>query len=94
MKHFFFLLLATLFLLVPATMADPSSSAPEESSASPEKDPRYWISKTGKTHNSSCRYYKKSNGHGSDTPSGNDCKICGGASKHTRSEKIDGETKH
>lgn len=39
----------------------------------------YWISSTGKTHNSSCRYYRNSKGHASDRPSGNNCKICGGS---------------
>ena len=42
---------------------------------------KYWISSTGKTHNSSCRYYNNCKGYWSDTGSGNNCKICGGASK-------------
>lgn len=40
----------------------------------------YWISGTGKTHNSSCEHYGSSaKGHFSKEPSGNDCKMCGGA---------------
>ena len=42
---------------------------------------KYWISSTGKTHNSSCRYYNNCKGYWSNTGSGNNCKICGGASK-------------
>lgn len=40
---------------------------------------RYWISSTGKTHNSVCRYYNNCKGYFSDTPSGDNCKLCGGA---------------
>lgn len=40
---------------------------------------KYWISSTGKTHNSSCRYYNNCKGYWSDTGSGNNCKICDGA---------------
>lgn len=40
---------------------------------------KYWISSTGKTHNSFCRYYNNCKGYWSDTGSGNNCKICGGA---------------
>lgn len=42
---------------------------------------KYWISSTGKTHNSTCRYYNNCKGYWSDTGSGDNCKICGGASK-------------
>lgn len=41
----------------------------------------YWISSTGKTHNKGCRYYRACKGRASDTPSGVNCKICGGDSK-------------
>ena len=40
---------------------------------------RYWISFTGKTHRQGCRYYGKGNGSYKTRPSGNNCKICGGA---------------
>ena len=42
-----------------------------------EKD--FWITSSGKTHNSSCRYYGTTkSGRYSDEPSGNSCKVCGG----------------
>jgi hypothetical protein len=45
--------------------------------ASGEKD--FWITSSGKTHNSSCRYYGKTkSGRYSDKPSWDSCKICGG----------------
>ena len=53
-----------------------SAAAPNSASAA---SGRYWISSTGKTHNSSCRYYANCKGFFSDTPSGDNCKICGGA---------------
>lgn len=41
---------------------------------------RYWVTtSSGKTHNSSCRYYANSKGHFSTKGTGNNCKICGGA---------------
>lgn len=45
-----------------------------------EAEDTYWISSTGKTHNSTCRYYETTeNGYHSSEPSGNNCEICGGA---------------
>lgn len=39
----------------------------------------YWITKSsGKRHNSSCRWYKKSKGYCTDEKIGTACKICGG----------------
>ena len=52
---------------------------PADKPAAEEKT--YWISSTGKTHNKNCRYYRACKGHASDTPSGVNCKICGGANK-------------
>lgn len=44
------------------------------------QEERYWVTTTsGKTHNSSCRYYANSKGHFSTKGTGNNCKICGGA---------------
>lgn len=37
-----------------------------------------WISSTGKTHNSSCRYYGMGKGRFTRQGSGNNCKFCGG----------------
>ena len=81
MKTFFSLLCLLIGSLSPIMNAAPPDQQSDVQEASNE-NPKYWISSSsGKTHNSSCRYYKKSKGHGSDTPSGNDCKICGGASR-------------
>jgi len=39
----------------------------------------FWITSSGKTHNSSCRYYGTTkSGRYSDKPSSESCKICGG----------------
>ena len=54
--------------------ASVSSSKPR---ASGEKE--FWITSSGKTHNSSCRYYGTTkSGRYSDKPSGDSCKVCGG----------------
>lgn len=40
----------------------------------------YWVtSSSGKTHNSSCRWYGNSRGYFSSTGTGNNCKKCGGS---------------
>ena len=39
---------------------------------------KYWITKTNKRHNSSCRYYKKSKGKLSTKEVGVACRVCGG----------------
>ena len=40
---------------------------------------KYWISGTGKVHNSGCRYYGSSDkGRYTDKPQGVNCKVCGG----------------
>ena len=45
--------------------------------ASGEKE--FWITSSGKTHNSSCRYYGTTkSGRYSDNPSRDSCKVCGG----------------
>lgn len=38
----------------------------------------YWISNTGKRHNSRCRYYQNSQGRKGGANEGVGCKICGG----------------
>lgn len=38
----------------------------------------YWISSTGKRHNSSCRYFKNCKGRLGDKDTGIACRICGG----------------
>ena len=39
----------------------------------------YWVSSTGKVHNQHCRYYGKGNGYRTESPRGQNCKVCGGA---------------
>ena len=67
--------LSLIFVVVSLLAA--SDAHPGGLDANGEK--AYWISSTGKTHNKSCRYYRACKGHASDTPSGVNCKICGGA---------------
>tara|TARA_B110000037_G_scaffold182984_1_gene210968 strand:+ start:73 stop:612 length:540 start_codon:yes stop_codon:yes gene_type:complete len=45
----------------------------------PKMDGRFWISSTGKTHRAGCRYFGKGKGRASNSPSKDNCKICGGA---------------
>ena len=41
---------------------------------------KFWITSTGKTHNSKCRYFGTTKtGKWTNKGSGNNCKICGGA---------------
>lgn len=57
-----------------------ASSAASPSPASSAETQRYWVTaSSGKTHNSSCRYYANSRGYYSATGTGNNCRICGGA---------------
>ncbi|NQT14254.1 MAG: thermonuclease family protein [Planctomycetes bacterium] len=58
---------------------------PEEAEASPGGEPSdepsgdYWLTtSSGVRHNSSCRYYKKSNGSPCGPDAGTPCKVCGG----------------
>ena len=62
-----------------------AGTAPRQSYASAVPAPtraagseRYWISSTGKTHRSGCRYYASGNGRFAGA-SGVNCKLCGGA---------------
>jgi hypothetical protein len=61
----------------PPVAARPPSRKP---SASKEDDAEgeYWLSSTGKRHNSSCRYYKSSKGRPCGKNDGVACKNCGG----------------
>lgn len=53
-----------------------------EAATSQVTNERYWVtSSSGKTHNSSCRYYANSKGHYSSKGTGNNCRICGGANE-------------
>jgi len=54
-----------------------SSSSSPKPRASGEKE--FWITSSGKSHNSSCRYYGTTkSGRYSDNPSRDSCKVCGG----------------
>lgn len=75
-----------LLLAVCCTLLGVSSGLSLETPSFPAVYPeaaqgRYWISSTGKTHNSNCRYYNNCRGYFSDTPSGNNCKLCGGSGR-------------
>jgi len=53
-----------------------SSSSSSKPRASGEKE--FWITSSGKSHNSSCRYYGTTkSGRYSDKPNGDSCKVCG-----------------
>ena len=82
MSRFISLLCTALVCIAPISSSAAPDSTPSDTRTASTEEPRYWITaSSGKTHNRSCRYYKKSKGHGSDTPSGNNCKICGGADR-------------
>jgi hypothetical protein len=55
------------------------SSKTEKSSAS-ESEVKYWITSTGKRHNSSCSYYgtTKAGRYTTNKEEGSPCKKCGG----------------
>jgi ADP-heptose:LPS heptosyltransferase len=55
------------------------SSKTEKSSAS-ESEVKYWITSTGKRHNSSCSYYgtTKTGRYTTNKEEGSPCKKCGG----------------
>lgn len=54
----------------------PSNIQPSTTAASSATG--YWISSTGKRHNSNCRYYQTSQGRPGVATEGVACKICGG----------------
>ena len=79
---FFAMKWLTLLLLLPLTFctlegsATPLPAAPQAGT----QEARYWInSRSGKTHNRRCRYYSNCKGYPSNTPSGDNCKLCGGS---------------
>jgi hypothetical protein len=61
---------------VQSSNAAPSSGSINSSAVS--NTGGYWISSTGKRHNSSCRYYQTSKGRQGTADEGVACKICGG----------------
>lgn len=62
-------------LSAPVAETTKTASSQTTSSAS---DASYWISSTGKRHNSNCRYFKTSKGAPGSAGQGTACKICGG----------------
>ncbi len=61
---------------LPAT-ADAAESSSIQAVAPAGQD-SYWISSTGKRHNSNCRYYQTSKGSKGSADQGVACKLCGG----------------
>ena len=55
----------------------PRSSKPKSESSDSEEG-TYWLSATGKRHNSSCRYHGSSKGRACGPKEGSACKLCGG----------------
>ena len=53
-----------------------ATSSSGNTDATPETG--YWLSRTGKRHNSHCRYYKTTAGRPCGPDEGVPCKICGG----------------
>ena len=72
----FFAVFCSLFVSV-AGAAEKGSGTPPSSSASVRKDTGYWLSKSGKRHNSSCRYYR-CKGRPCSKDEGVACKVCKG----------------
>ena len=62
--------------VVPAS--PPASPRASITKPSDTKSGDYWLSSTGKRHNSSCRYYKSSKGRPCGATDGVACKTCGG----------------
>ena len=67
---------------LPAAGLPPARTAPsrQKDSVSEEdsESGEYWLSSTGKRHNSTCRYYKSSKGRPCRAKDGVACKVCGG----------------
>lgn len=80
MRKLFICILSVISLSLVSIGASPVESI-QDSVKVEAAQGKYWISSTGKTHNSTCRYYNNCKGYWCDTGSGNNCKICGGASK-------------
>lgn len=57
-------------------LAAPVGTTREKTNAAVQSG--YWISSTGKRHNSGCRYYQTSKGRPGNSDEGVPCKICGG----------------
>ena len=56
----------------------PSFENKSANTESTSGDTSYWITKGGKRHNSTCKYYKKTKGRPCGPSEGVPCKLCGG----------------
>ncbi|NLL12664.1 MAG: hypothetical protein GX267_04600 [Fibrobacter sp.] len=67
-------------LIVIPSSSSSSNTLPEDTPSTSDKNSEtgYWCTKSNKRHNSSCRYYKTSNGHPCGPKDGTECKLCGG----------------
>ena len=61
-----------------APAASPAGSDNAKPETSDAADTGYWLSSTGKRHNSKCRFYKTGSGHFCGATEGVACKVCGG----------------
>lgn len=65
-----------------------------KSNADTQVQGKYWVTaSSGKVHNSKCRFFKNSKGYLTDSPTGINCKICGGVSSKDVTEKADTDGK-
>lgn len=71
-----FAVFCSLFVSV-ADAAEKGSGTPPSSAASVQQETGYWLSKSGKRHNSSCRYYR-CKGRPCSKDEGVACKVCKG----------------
>ena len=77
--------LILLFVIVLGTVCNPVIGIAEESSntkdpSASESEVKYWITSTGKRHNSSCRFYgtTKTGRYTTNKEEGSPCQKCGG----------------
>ena len=79
MKHLFLtILLCGAVLAGPVFGAETPPPAGPATEQDAEQETGYWLSTSGKRHNSKCRYYKKSKGIPCGSKDGTACKACGG----------------
>lgn len=63
---------------VPVTPSAGPTAAASRAPTTQAQGLQYWLSSTGKRHNSNCRYFGVGNGHACSAQDGVACKICGG----------------
>jgi len=62
----------------PPAPSPATRTSPARSDATAEKGGGYWMSSSGKRHNSSCRDYGSGKGRSCGEKEGTPCKVCGG----------------